>query len=85
MSDGVDRLWFVARPAVLTRLLLSEFVGPEQNSPARSSRPTTQLRLRETRSEGSRLSDARWSRKARGMPTFSGCEMLGRATAHREE
>jgi hypothetical protein len=27
----------------------------------------------------------RFSHKARGMPTFSGCEMLGRATTHREE
>ena len=35
----------VADRAVMARLLLGGLVGPEQNSPARSSRPATQLSL----------------------------------------
>ena len=78
MSDGVDRLWFVARPAVLTRLLLSELVGQSRTLrpgvrarrhgrgfvEAAVSPASTSLSDRGVRSSTSGIADARNSRNA---------------------
>jgi hypothetical protein len=70
------RFRIVANGAVMARLLLRGFFGPEEDSPARSMRPATQLRLRET---GTELLDAGRSLLARctgrlGLSLPSTCE-----------
>jgi hypothetical protein len=78
------RSCFVASPAMRPGLLLRPAEKSKEKVEPGIPRPARRPVIRESNGLSGRLGGC-FSRKARGMPTFSGCEMLGRATTHREE